>query len=94
MRVREALERVDEAVGEWGTEGDRRAAYERTLWTLRRVAGEPAVTAVAEWVVGQARETGEPPTPQAVRRRAAVYCRANDVPVPDGSWLRAPASDR
>jgi hypothetical protein len=94
MRVRQALQRIDEAVGDRGSDGERRAAYERTLWTLDRVAGEAAVAAVAEWVLGQVREHGEAPVPQAVRRRAAVYCRANDVPLPDGSWLRAPASDR
>ncbi|GAB3701389.1 DUF5789 family protein [Halorubrum pallidum] len=65
-------------------------AFERTFRALSDVDeldDEEGVRAVADWVVGEIRETQTVPGSRDVRRHAAKYCRENGYEVRDDEWL-------
>jgi len=93
--VAAALRRITEAVGTVEALSDRDIderleAYERTFREIVALAPEDyedAVQVVTEWILDVVRGDERVPSSRAVRRRAAVYCRANGYEVPDDNWL-------
>ena len=93
--VAAALRRITQAVGTVETLSDREiderlAAYERTCRELVAVAPddyEDGIQVVTDWVVDVVRGAERLPSSRAVRRRAAVYCRANGHEFGEDSWL-------
>jgi hypothetical protein len=93
--VAAALRRITRAVGTVEELSDREvderlAAYERTFRELVAVAPddyEDGIQVVTDWVVDVVRGDGRVPSSRAVRRRAAVFCRANGYEVRDDGWL-------
>lgn len=87
-RILEAADTIQDV--EFGR--TKRAAYERTLQALAdRVADDDdeGVTVVTDWILERIDEDGAMPASRRVRRRAAEFCRANDLPVRDDEWLGA-----
>jgi uncharacterized membrane protein YccC len=93
--VAAALRRITQAVGTVEALSDREiderlVAYERTFRELVAVAPEnyeDAIQVVTEWVLDVVRGDERVPSSRAVRRRAAVYCRANGYEFGEDSWL-------
>lgn len=93
--VATALRRITEAIGTVEDlpqrEFDERLdAYERTFRELAAVAPDEydeGISVLADWIVDVVHRDGRVPSSRAVRRRGAVYCRANGYEVRDDSWL-------
>ena len=93
--VAAALRRITQAVGTVEALSDREiderlAAYERTFRELVAVAPddyEDAIQVVTEWILDVVRGDERLPSSRAVRRRGAVYCRANGYDIGDDDWL-------
>ena len=69
--------------------GSRRRAYEKSLREVKRVAGDEAATALAEWIEREIREKRRLPTTRQIRKRGATICRQNGYDISTGSWLGA-----
>lgn len=97
--IEELLSQIDATVQEvfdLGTqreaqrrEGSRRTVYEKALRETAEIAGEPAATALAQWIQEQIRERERFPDGRRVRKRGAELCRENGHQVSTGSWLGA-----
>lgn len=97
--ITELLEQIDETVQDvfdLGTrreaqrrEGSRRRMYEKALRETADVAGEPAATALAQWIQEEIRDRERFPPGRSVRKRGAELCRDNGHPISTGSWLGA-----
>lgn len=93
--VARALRRITRTVGTVETLSDRKiderlAAYDRTFRELVAVAPEDyehGIQVVTDWVVDVVRRDERLPSSRAVRRRAAVFCRANGYEVREDGWL-------
>lgn len=97
--IQELLSQIDETVQDvfdLGTrreaqrrEGSRRTVYEKALRETAAVAGDPAATALAQWIQGEIRDREAFPAGRSVRKRGAELCRENGHEISTGSWLGA-----
>ena len=97
--IQELLGQIDETVQDvfdLGTrreaqrrEGSRRNVYEKALKETADIAGDPAATALAQWIQDEIEQRETFPSGRTVRKRGAEVCRENGHQVSTGSWLGA-----
>jgi hypothetical protein len=92
MSVRSALERIADADDSLTDRDDVERQYEmyrKTLEALEDVDADDdeGIAVVTDWIVDRIETTGTRPSSKAVRQRATEFCRNNDYPISDDSWL-------
>lgn len=93
MSVRSALERiaeVDDSLTDRDDIDQQYEMYRKTLEALEDIDEDDedeGIAVVTRWIVDRIETTGERPSSKAVRQRATEFCRHNDYPIPDDSWL-------
>jgi hypothetical protein len=91
--VAKALKRIVEevaTVSNVALRGSKRRTYEKTfreLVAIDPIDEDEGIEVVREWIIDQLHETGALPESQAVRERAAEYCRTNGYEVRADEWL-------
>jgi cytochrome P450 len=86
-----AVEALDLADRERAREKGRsqRAAYEKGLREVERVAGKPQARELAEWIQDEIEDRETFPSAREVRNQGATICRRSGHDVSTNDWLGA-----